>query len=401
MPRIPDAEIERLKTEVSLVRLAESAGIALVRQGKDHVGLCPFHEEDTPSLRIDAQKNVWHCFGCGLGGGVIDWVMKKNGVSFRHAVELLKDGRPDVRCAPVKNSRVRVLEAPVVADAKDAELLGQVMDYYHDTLKSSPEALAYLAARGIDDQDLIETFRLGYANRTLGLRLPEKTRKAGAEIRGRLEKLGIYRKSGHEHLSGSLVVPLTDERGAVLGAYGRKIRDDLRKGTPLHLYLPGPHRGMWNVQALTASKEIILCEALIDAMTFWCAGYRNVTAAYGVEGFTPEMLSLFKARGIARVLIAFDRDDAGERGAQKVAAQLMEAGIDCWRILFPHGMDANAYALKVTPASKSLGALIRKAEWLGSGTAPARAAPEPETALGARPPRHDGGRADGGAWIIE
>ena len=345
MPRIPDPEIERLKTEVSLVRLAESAGIALVRQGKDHVGLCPFHEEDTPSLRIDAQKNVWHCFGCGLGGGVIDWVMKKNGVSFRHAVELLKDGRPDVRCAPVKNSRVRVLEAPVVADAKDAELLGQVMDYYHDTLKSSPEALAYLAARGIDDQDLIETFRLGYANRTLGLRLPEKTRKVGAEIRGRLEKLGIYRKSGHEHLSGSLVVPLTDERGAVLGAYGRKIRDDLRKGTPLHLYLPGPHRGMWNVQALTASKEIILCEALIDAMTFWCAGYRNVTAAYGVEGFTPEMLSLFKARGIARVLIAFDRDDAGERGAQKVAAQLMEAGIDCWRILFPHGMDANAYAL--------------------------------------------------------
>jgi len=381
MAKISDTEIERLKNETSLLRLIETSGIALARQGNDYVGLCPFHEEATPSFKVNEEKNVWHCLGCGAGGGVIDWVMKKNGVSFKHAVELLKEGRPDVTDAPMKNSRVRVLTAPVAPDADDQKLLNQVIDYYHSVLKTSPEALEYLKSRGLHNQELMDTFRLGYANRTLGLRLPEKNRKAGAAIRGRLEKLGIYRESGHEHLSGSLVVPVLDERGDVLGAYGRKILNNLRKGTPLHLYLPEPHRGIWNIRALAASEEIILCEALIDAMTFWCAGYRNVTASYGVEGFTNEMLDAFKKHGIRRVLIAFDHDEEGERGAAKVAAQLMDAGIECWRIRFPQGVDANEYALNVQPASKSLGLLIRKAEWLGTGKSPDRPVIEPEISV--------------------
>ena len=212
------------------------------------------------------------------------------------------------------------------------------------------------------------------------MRLPEKNRKAGGEIRARLQKVGLYRESGHEHFAGSLIVPILDESGHVVEVYGRKLRDDLRAGTPKHLYLPANEtrgRGVWNVQALAASREIILCEALIDALTFWCAGYRNVTSAYGIEGFTDEMLDAFRRHGIERVLIAFDRDEAGERGAAKVAERLMAAGIECFRIQFPKGMDANEYALKVTPASKSLGIVIRKALWLGKGTAPTRTPAEP------------------------
>ncbi len=369
MAKTPDTDIERLKSEISLLRLMESSGIKLTRQGEDMAGLCPFHTGETPSLIVSEEKNIFHCSGCGAEGGVIEWVMKKNGVSFKHAVELLKEGTPDVTDAPVKQSRVRVLQAPVVADADDQALLNQVIDYYHRCLKTSPEALEYLKVRGIHNIELIETFKLGHANRTLGLRLPEKTRVAGAAIRTRLEKLGIYRESGHEHFSGSLVVPVLDERGGVQGAYGRKIRDNLRKGTPLHLCLPEPHRGVWNIKALIASKEIILCKALIDAMTFWCAGYRNVTASYGPAGFTADMLECFRAHGTQRVLIAYDS------GADKVAALLMEAGIECWRINFPKGMDVNEYALNVQPASNSLGLLIRKAEWLGNGKAPVRPLP--------------------------
>ena len=119
------------------------------------------------------------------------------------------------------------------------------------------------------------------------------------------------------------------------------------------------------------SKEIILCEALIDALTFWCAGYRNVTAAYGVEGFTADHLEAFKRYGTKRVLIAFDRDEAGDRAAEKLAKTIMEQGIDCYRIQFPKGMDANEYALKVSPAAKSLGLAIRSAQWMGNGKAPA------------------------------
>ena len=380
MARIPEAEIERLKNEVSVERLIESAGIELTKAGKDKIGKCPFHQDDTSSLVVTPAKNLWHCFGCGIGGGPIDWVMKKNGVSFRHAVELLRDG--DVSSlaaggAPLKRSTVRALAAPVSRDADNEALLAQVMGYYHDTLKQSPEALAYFQSRGLDHPDLIDTFKLGFANRTLGLRLPEKNRVAGAELRTRLQAVGIYRESGHERYNGSLVVPVIDEAGRIVEVYGRKVNDNLRAGTAKHLYLPeecrSAGRGVWNVRALQASTEIILCEALIDAMTFWCAGYRNVTAAYGTEGFTDDHLAAFQRHGTARVLIAYDRDDAGERATEKLAEKLMAAGIECWRIQFPKGMDANEYALKVTPATKSLGVAIRKAVWLGKGAPPARA----------------------------
>jgi hypothetical protein len=224
--------------------------------------------------------------------------------------------------------------------------------------------------------EAVDHFKLGYANRTLGLRLPDKRRSAGEAIRTRLEKIGIYRESGHEHFNGSLIVPVLDEGGNVTEIYGRKLLDNLRAGTPKHLYLPGPHAGVWNIEALIASKEIILCEALIDALTFWCAGYRNVTSSYGIEGFTDDHLAAFKQHGTQRILIAYDRDEAGERGAQKVAEQLMQAGIECFRIQFPKGMDANEYALKVTPASHSLGLVIRKAVWLGKGAAPSTPVPQ-------------------------
>jgi len=371
MARIPEAEIERLKETVAVERLVEGAGIALRKAGKDLLGKCCFHEDDQASLVVTPAKNLWHCFGCGAGGGPIDWVMKARGVSFRHAVELLREGAPSLAARGAARTRVRVLPAPVAMDAEDAQLVGQVIGYYYETLKASPEALAYLKARGIDSAEAIDRFRLGYANRTLGLRLPEKSRKAGLEIRTRLEKIGIYRDSGHEHFNGSLVIPVMDEAGSVTEVYGRKIRSDLRPGTPLHLYLPGPHRGVWNVEALAASKEVILCEALIDALTFWCAGLRNVTSSYGVEGFTDEILAAFKRYGTERVLIAYDRDEAGDRAASSLAERLMLEHIECYRIELPKGMDANEYALKVQPASKSLGVAIRKAAWLGKGKAPA------------------------------
>ncbi|MBS0613506.1 MAG: toprim domain-containing protein [Proteobacteria bacterium] len=375
MARIPEAVVERLKAEVSVQRLAEARGVSLTRHGADLHGRCPFHDDKTPSLVITPAKNLWHCLGaCQTGGSVIDWVMKAEGVSFRHAVELLvNEALPLVATAaapssaPPKHSTVRKLPTALACDVEDAKLLMQVIEYYHGTLLGSPEALDYLKRRGIAVEEAITTFKLGFANRTLGYRLPDSTRVEGAQLRGQLQRLGLYRSSGHEHFSGSLVIPVIGAGGQITEVYGRKLNDNLRPGTPLHLYLPGPHKGVWNAPALGASKEIILCESLIDALTFWCAGYRNVTASYGVEGFTADHLAAFQSHGIERVLIAYDRDEAGDRAAQKLAAQLTAEGLDCYRILFPKGMDANEYALKVGPPAKSLGVVIRSAQWLGKG----------------------------------
>jgi DNA primase len=381
MARFPEHEVERLKAEVSVERLAEARGIKLERRGADMVGLCPFHEDHNPSLIITPTKNLWHCLGCGEGGSVIDWVMKSKGVSLRHALELLRANHPSLAApGPVVRSRGTTaavkLDAPFKLDADDQSALNQVVGYYHSTLKESPEALKYLQTRGLEHPEMIEHFRLGFSNRTLGYRLAESNRKEGAEIRGRLQRLGILRDSGHEHFTGSIVIPVIDLEGNVAEIYGRKIIDRLRAGTPMHTYLPGPHKGVWNEDALTVSKEIILCESLIDALTYWCADSRNVTASYGVNGFTEDHRQAFKKHGTKKVLIAYDRDEAGEKAARELANELISMGIDCYRVLFPKGMDANEYGCKVKPAEKSLGVLLNKVEWLGKGKQPSMIVPD-------------------------
>ena len=374
MARIPEQEIERLKDEVALERLVEAAGVELRRQGKDMVGCCPFHEDRTPSLVISPQKNLWHCMGaCQAGGSVIDWVMRTDGVSFRHAVELLRDGIAPTMVAAegrrAARSTVTRLPSPLERAADDRELLGRVVGFYERTLKESAEALGYLERRGLVHPELVDRFRLGYANRTLGYRLPAKNRQAGADMRGRLQRFGVLRESGHEHLSGSLVIPVVDVNGGVVQLYGRKIRDDLRAGTPAHLYLPGPHRGVFNQAALAAAAgEVIVCESLIDALSFWCHDQRHVTATYGVQGFTAEHLEAFKQHNVERVLISYDRDEAGDLAAARLADRLGDEGIECLRVLFPDGMDANALITSVEDPAGALAELVEGAVPIGNGT---------------------------------
>jgi len=370
MARIAQADIEHLKQSISLQRLVESQGYALKKEGKDYVMCCPFHDEKTPSLKITPAKNLFHCFGCGVGGSVIDWVMKTQGVSFRHAVELLKSDTPFVAESSVsklpsvvKQATVRKLASPLSEDADRQTALQQVMAFYHDTLKQSPEVQDYLKQRGLDDVALIDHFKLGFSNRTLGLHLPQKNRQAGAKLRGLLQEIGIYRDSGHEHFNGSLVIPVINDH-KITEVYGRKIIDRLRKGTPKHIYLPGPHEGVFNRDGLLGD-EIILCESLIDALTFWRWGFRRVTCSYGTSGFTEALLQCLVDKKLQRVLIAYDHDEAGNVAAEKLAKLLNKNDIDAYRILFPKNMDANEYALQVTPAQKSLGLVIRKAEPIG------------------------------------
>lgn len=373
MARISDEQIERIRRGVSIGELVRSAGIELRRHGTngDRAGRCPFHEEDeTPSLVVSEAKGLWHCFGCGRAGNAFQWVMETRGVGFREAVaELMAGlGTAPTTSTPAPSSSASS-SCPLDVAMTDGELARAVVDYYHGTLKGSSEALGYLERRGLRSDELIDRFRLGYADRSLGTLIPEKNRVAGAELRRRLQATGLWRESGHEHLAGSLVIPITDEDGSVVQMYGRKINDNLRAGTPKHLYLPGPLSGVWNREGLASAREIIVCESLIDAMTFWTAGYRNVTAAYGIEGITTAHFDLVTASA-GRVLIAYDADAAGDRAAETLAAKLQAFGIECYRVRFPRGMDANEYAVKVVPATKSLATLVRGAEWMGKGAAP-------------------------------
>ncbi|MCB1035056.1 MAG: toprim domain-containing protein, partial [Acidobacteria bacterium] len=389
MARIPPAELARLKAEVSVEALARARGVKLMRKGADLHGRCPFHEDRTPSLVITPEKNLWHCLGaCQTGGDVVAWVQKAEGVSFRHAVELLRADLPklsDSSTPIVKASTKKKLPKLAGSSAEGQDLLRRVVAHYHQTMKDEPAARAYLASRGLDHPELVTRFRLGFANRTLGYRLPDSSRQEGAELRGKLRDLGVLRKSGHEHLAGSLVVPLTDEAGNVVQLYGRKLRSDLRKGTALHLYLPGPQRGVLNREGL--GEEVLLCESILDALTFWCSGLRSVTTTYGTSGLTEDLRQAFQAAGTKRVLIAFDRDKAGEAAAERVAKELQGMGLAAYRVQLPKGMDVNEYAQKGKPAAKALATVVRAAVWMGEGEAPARPAAKVQETREAEPPR--------------
>jgi DNA primase len=306
--------------------------------------------------------------GCGKTGNAIQLVEWFDGVSFRNAFEVLA-GRTDAAFAAgdgkpkAKKTTVPKLDCPLETDAADGELMEQVVDYYYGRLKQSGAAKAYLAARGLDDGKLVRRFRIGFADRTLGLRMPHKNRATGAELRARLTKLGVYRKSGHEHLNGCIVVPVAELTGGIRQLYGRRIEKAAKDKR--HLYLARPLEGVFTPAAL-GEREIILCESIIDALTLCRHGMGAATCTFGTANFSAELFGAIKAAKIESVRIAFDADNAGDEAAERVAKKLAAIGVECHRVRFPLGQDANSYALD--QGGEALRKAVKSAQWIRAGT---------------------------------
>ena len=264
------------------------------------------------------------------------------------------------------------------ADADDQKLMAQVIDYYYATLKGSNEALDYFKKKGITNGEAITKFRIGYSDRTLGLKLPTHHVKAGRLIRERLQQIGLYRASGHEHFAGCITFPIkaADGTGQIVDLYGRKVQaSKLRKGTPLDMYLTSERHGVWNMEAMTATEEVVLCPSIFDALTFWSHGYRNVTCTFGPNAFTADHLAAFHEFKVKRVLVV----------DLNVVQQLLDAGIDVYSLQLPPTLSINTYALQAGDPAEALGALLRTAHWLGKGQAvPVTTMPAPTTNNGMR-----------------
>lgn len=403
MSRLSTAELERLKQSVSLVSLLESEGYKLHRQGKDYVMRCPFHQEKTPSFSVSVVKNCYHCFGCGASGSVLDYVMQSQRLSMGKAIGYLQSligqlpsvtqssslAAPAHPCARGisasctsaastggKSGAVANSERQTLTDIDDdgQALLHQVVEHYHNQLLSSVEAKKWLVKRGLTDPELLTHFKLGYAGlHGIAPVMPSKNSKAGRQMRARLESLGVVRAATHQdHFRGCFIVPVIGfsesanvaQRSKVLQLYGRRTQPDykIKPGSSKHLYLPSALCGVWNEASLVGCDSVILCEALIDAMTVWCAGYRNVMSSYGVNGFTDDHLTALLHHQVKVVYIAYDRDEAGDKAAEKLAVMLAEHGITCYRVIFPKGMDANDFLIKSGNPKKSLDLLLEQAQ---------------------------------------
>ena len=251
------------------------------------------------------------------------------------------------------------------------------------TRSRSPATLGWLQERGVTDGAALEVFGLGWSDRTLGLSLPISARAAGREVRSRLQALGVLRDTGHEQLRGCVVVPVRDEHGHVIQLHGRRVQRPQRARDGREpaevLWTCSPGSAVWHREAMSAA-EVIVAGSILDGLVWWSAGYRNVLAPGGPDGLPDDFASLLVDAGVTRVLLAQPRTSDGEDTAARLTAGFTPAGVECFRVVFPHGCDASTVATETTDATDALGERLREAVWLGAGPPPTRATDEPARA---------------------
>ncbi|MCJ8335677.1 MAG: CHC2 zinc finger domain-containing protein, partial [Epibacterium sp.] len=351
MARLPDSFLADIKA-IPLAQVLEAGGHDLQPAGSGRLKCsCPLpgHEDRTPSFFVDEDKNLWRCFGaCDTGGDVIELVRKMHGLAFIDAVDWLArfaglsfdpgkyKGRD--RTQPGTLPKGCPLEPGLPADELGRRVIGF---YQRQLLNRDSRGWQYLASRGLADERLINRFQLGFAPMGVGglLRVvPDCQRVAGRQMRRELTAAGWCREvsvkrsgqeftTSRERLINCITVPVVDETGAAVECYGRRTTSRKDNG-PLHWYLPGAHRGVWNADACVSSeKAVILCEAAFDALSFFVNGVENVTWSYGCSGFTADHLAHFQAFQVQTVIIAYDNDEAGNKAADKLTAELTRYGI--------------------------------------------------------------------------
>jgi DNA primase len=347
--------IERIKKNVDLAALVKAKGIKLKKNGKSCFGLCPFHDDHNPSLSINPSTNLWQCFGCGAGGDVIRFVELFDQVDFKEAVNRLSVNSSQLPVKNKKQNRPDTKNKTTGLTAKLFKLLNRVIEFYHTAFCEDPRAKEYLIKRGITDNTIFSDFKIGFANGTLLNTLPGE-----GDIFEQLKQIGVLTEKGNEHFYGYVTFPLYDFNGNPAGIYGRRIDDMIPGNVPDHLYLPGERHGLFNRQAVNAHKEIILTESIIDSLTLINAGIRNTIPCYGINGFTPDHLTLFKQHNVETVYICFDADESGRNATDAASAKLQAEGIRTHIVNLPDSQDINDFFLLTAKAPERFKELLHQ-----------------------------------------
>ena len=320
-PTIDRQELDELKARVDLLALVEASGLELKRVGKNWFCRCPFHEDREASLSVNPESRLWNCFGCEAGGDCFRWCQLRERLEFPQAVEFVR--RFATLSAPEPRARQDVPER--------SALLTRVMERYVRSFKESSQAQGYLTQRGLSSRELWETFRVGYVDGSLLKSLP-----GSGPVREQLTTLGILRANGQEHFHGCVVVPLEHPDEGLVGFYGRRLAADAK--IP-HLYLPGPKRGVLQWQALKRGGRVYLAESVLDALSLWQAGVRDVSCVYGAGHLHDDLEVLLGRLGAQEVVFALDGDQAGLTGVQKMSERLTRRGLSCSWTPLPEGKD--------------------------------------------------------------
>ena len=291
-------EIREFK-RLDLPEILKSYGIPLKsRNPHSLMALCPFHDDKNPSLSLSKVDDRWlfRCFGCHVSGTVIDFVMKKENLTLPETYAKLKGMLPHTESSSNGNG---------IHPPNPLELLKLVSDFYRKTFFTDKRAFEYLKSRGIKSPEIYESFKVGFCNGSL-----KKILSLKSETFQDLKKLGLLNDSGNEFFYNCVVIPLFDDDGNVVSLYGRNISQKR------HLYLKGPHKGLVNRQGAFGAEKVILTESILDALSLYELGIRNVVPCYGTGGFTEDHKTLLTKQRTKEIELCFDNDNAGIHGAQ-------------------------------------------------------------------------------------
>lgn len=325
MPIYSSEVIEEVVSRNDIVDVI-SGYIKLKKSGSSYVGLCPFHNEKSPSFSVSGTKQMYHCFGCGVGGNVITFVMEYENFTFPEAVKLLAD-RAGVDLPVMEYSGDDRRERDI--KTKLLEINKIAATFYYHQLKSpaGQDGLAYLKGRQLSDKT-INTFGLGFAPQLTGdLYRMLKEKGYDDEI---LKESGLftYEKGVREKFWNRVIFPIMDINNKVIGFGGRVMGDGKPK------YLNSPETKLFdksknlyglNVARSARKNNLIICEGYMDVISMHQAGFNQAVASLGTA-LTPGHARLMK-RYTDNVLITYDSDEAGVKAALRAIPILKEAGL--------------------------------------------------------------------------
>lgn len=336
---IPDNAVEELRLRADIVSII-SEWVPLKKRGKNYVASCPFHVETTPSFTVSPEKQIFYCFGCGVGGNVYHFIMKVHGVSFPEAVQWLAE-RLGVSL-PVWESRRKPHQ-------RLYDLLEEAARFYEAALwtgSRDSEARRFLDTRGVGDE-VARQFRIGYAPQSFCDLLNYLKKRGFSEEEG-LQAGVIGRGSGgrlFDLFRNRVMFPIVDWRGRVIGFGGRV----LGEGEPKYLNSPDTvafqkGRNIYglfqSIPSIQKTNRVILVEGYLDVVSLHQAGFHNAVAPLGTS-VTKDQGRLLR-RYASEVVIGFDGDTAGENAAVRAAELLKELGLGVKIIRLPDGLDPDS-----------------------------------------------------------
>ncbi|HQO58563.1 MAG TPA: DNA primase [Candidatus Omnitrophota bacterium] len=348
---IPEEIIRQILDRVDIVDII-SSWVPLKQAGRNFKAPCPFHHEKTPSFVVNPDKQIFHCFGCGVGGNVISFVMQREQVSFPEALRLLAD-----RCGVVIPQTHSVNSAEEKLRDQAIQACGLAARFYHEQLVSSREASAreartYLKARGIDLEQ-VRTFQLGFAPdcwdalmeflRTKNVTLSQM--EAAGLIIPRQNKSGYY-----DRFRNRIIFPIFDKRDRCI-AFGARSLEKNSSAKYINspetlLYRKGQHLyGLnWAKEAISRQDLAVVVEGYVDFITPFAAGVQNIVASLGTA-LTVEQVRLL-TRYTTNVLLLFDSDKAGEQAMIRSLDMLVEEGVNVRMVTLAAGEDPDSFLRK-------------------------------------------------------